>query len=335
MRKRIPALTAMVFAAALLLSAGAALAHDDGYLYYGPHPVPYSVSGDFDSDWVDWEDYHYFPYAPDPEEMDLYIIEEGAYIFVGDPTMYADAHGEEYWYYDPHPVDYWGHHHVCHIAGPHVHYFAPTVIWLDHYYWDGHTYVWYGPWYGGHPPHKKIYLSHRYPHTYGHRHKHAKMHKHYKSHPPAKKHPGGHHGGKAPGKHAKKPRYEGPGAHKGPGKGFKGKQFGDGDSKGPKKAMHGDRGKRGKKDNRGNAYGNRGKRGTKDNRGSAYGNRGKRGSSKSEARKSNGKRSSSKGRSVGKGRSAPRPKGHTGSRGSSRGNSGSRKGSSKGRNGHR
>ena len=178
--RELTALFGLFVALAAMLVASPAQAHEDGYLYYGQHPIPYSVADQYDTDWVDWEDYHYFEYAPDDEEMDFYIMEEGAYIYVGDPTMYGDAEGDEYWYHNPHPVDYYGYHHNCYIYGPHVHYFAPTAYWLSSYHWDGHSYVWYGPWHSSYTPHRKIYLSHRYPHAWKHSKGHASKHNHYK-----------------------------------------------------------------------------------------------------------------------------------------------------------
>ena len=194
--------------AAGLLWATTASAQSAYFLYYNQHPLPYSMVGNSGDDWCEEEDYHFHAWEPDPEEMDLYIVEDDAYVYIGDPLMYDDYQGEVYWYNDPHPVDYYGYHHICYLHGPHSHFFAPTFLWLDHYYWDSYTYRYYGPWHHSYVPHRSIHLSHLFPHRWDrHSHKHKEHKKKYSSNKPPKDKPK-EHKGKPPGAHAKKPKFQ-------------------------------------------------------------------------------------------------------------------------------
>jgi hypothetical protein len=185
-----------------------ALADSEYYLYHGQHPYPYSVVGDSENNWCEETGFHYHPFPPDPDELQFYIVEDGAFYFVGDPSFYHYS-GDVYWYYDPHPIDYFGYHHICYISGPHTHYFAPTTVYLEYYYYDSYSYIWYGPWPWTFVPGFAIFLNEIYGDRYHHSHKHAEMHRHYAKHAPPSEHPR-HNATRPPGEHAAKPKFATP-----------------------------------------------------------------------------------------------------------------------------
>ena len=176
-----------VVAAGLLspLAASAYTVVEPMYYYYGAHPVPEEWGGG----WCTDEGFHAEPFAPGPDEMEFYAVQDGYFIFIGDPTFYDGYAGEWYWYYGSHPADFYVYDHVCYIDGPHVHMYAPSILWLDYYYWDSYTYVWYGPWPSSYVPHHVVYLNTHYPNHWAGHHRHQVMAKHYKAHPPMKKMP--------------------------------------------------------------------------------------------------------------------------------------------------
>jgi|GEM_PF-6922304 len=88
--------------------------------YWGPHPVPEGYGGGFDYT----EGPHTHPYTPD--RPDLYAVNDGYFVFVGDPYFYG-YDGPMRWYAGPHVLRYpWG-EVVCPIDGPHRHWEYNTV----------------------------------------------------------------------------------------------------------------------------------------------------------------------------------------------------------------
>lgn len=88
--------------------------------YWGPHPVPEGYGGGFDYT----EGPHSHPYTPD--RPDLYAINDGWFVFVGDPFFYG-YDGPMRWYAGPHVLRYpWG-DVVCPLDGPHRHWEYSTV----------------------------------------------------------------------------------------------------------------------------------------------------------------------------------------------------------------
>ena len=110
------------------------------YHYKGSHPV-YGIYGD--ADWCNIPGNHTHNYAPDNE--DFYVVQNGYYIFVGDPTYYvSNVYFDTYYYMGHHPLPYgnaW-----CYIDGPHRHtWSAPSGYYNYTTHGSYSYYTYYGP----------------------------------------------------------------------------------------------------------------------------------------------------------------------------------------------
>ncbi len=157
--------------------------------YYGPHPV-YDVYGD--SDWCSISGAHTHSYAPDSD--DFYVINNGRYVFVGDPSYYvSNINFNTYYYMGEHPLNVgngW-----CYIQGPHRHHWAASGYYnytrvgsynyytyygsRNSYYDPGHTRYDLHSYYSSHPPVR--YTSNHYG-TVGMSSYHSHDHGHVNTH---------------------------------------------------------------------------------------------------------------------------------------------------------
>ena len=130
--------------------------------YYGPHPV-YDLYGD--ADWCSISGAHTHSYAPDSD--DFYVINNGRYVFVGDPSYYvSNINFNTYYYMGEHPLNVgngW-----CYIQGPHRHHWAASGYYnytrvgsynyytyygaRNSYYDPGHVRYDLHSYYSSHPP---------------------------------------------------------------------------------------------------------------------------------------------------------------------------------------
>jgi hypothetical protein len=141
--------------------AAMAVAGDPLVGYWGPHPVPTDFGGGFDFT----EGPHTRPYYP--MYPDLYVLQDGYYVFIGDPYFYGYT-GPMRWYAGPHLMHYpWG-EVVCNIDGPHRHWEHNTVYVYDteYIYEDGfYVYVGFWPsWYVSSS--RRVHLHHYWPRRY-------------------------------------------------------------------------------------------------------------------------------------------------------------------------
>ena len=88
--------------------------------YYGPHPV-YDVHGD--ADWCSISGAHTHSYTPNDDTF--FVVDNGRYVFVGDPSYYvSNINFNTYYYMGVHPLPVgngW-----CYINGPHRHHWAAS-----------------------------------------------------------------------------------------------------------------------------------------------------------------------------------------------------------------
>lgn len=123
--------------------------------YEDPHPV--HAVDQHTSDWCYIEGAHTHHY--EPEHTEFYVLSDGYYVFVGDPTYYVHdtSYVEVYSYHGHHPV-YFG-HHWCYIVGPHYHHWSPRHY--GHYAWVDHHWYYHGH-YDHHYHHNRTYHVDRY-----------------------------------------------------------------------------------------------------------------------------------------------------------------------------
>ena len=88
--------------------------------YYGPHPV-YDIHGD--ADWCSISGAHTHSYTPNDDTF--FVVDNGRYVFVGDPSYYvSNINFNTYYYMGVHPLPVgngW-----CYINGPHRHHWAAS-----------------------------------------------------------------------------------------------------------------------------------------------------------------------------------------------------------------
>ena len=132
--------------------------------YYGPHPV-YDVYGD--SDWCSVQGVHYHSYDPGSDEF--FVVDNGRYVFVGDPTYYvSNVSFNTYYYMGVHPLpvgNQW-----CYINGPHRHHWAASGYYNYTRVGSYNYYTYYGA--------RNSY--------YNPSHTHYDLHTYYSSHPPVR-----------------------------------------------------------------------------------------------------------------------------------------------------
>jgi hypothetical protein len=132
------------------------------YCFGGPHPVDTRVVDG--PAWDESQGRHLHPYPP--FDLRLFVLREGCYHFVGDPTDFG-YRGQTYSYYGAHPVleTYGG--GWCFMIGGHAHWWRP---WSPYFTVAGPWYYWYGPYdpfFWNHWPYYAHYYRAYYPRYYG------------------------------------------------------------------------------------------------------------------------------------------------------------------------
>ena len=110
------------------------------YYYYGSHPV-YDIHGH--DDWCTISGRHTHSYAPDHD--DFYVVNDGYYVFTGDPSYYvSNLNFNTYYYMGHHPLPVgngW-----CYINGAHRHTWASNSGYYNYTTYGSYQYyVYYGP----------------------------------------------------------------------------------------------------------------------------------------------------------------------------------------------
>ena len=140
----------------------AAAAGGGGYCYGGPHPVDTRVVDGPAWDETQGSHLHHYP----PFDLRLFVLREGCYHFVGDPTDFG-YRGQTYSYYGAHPVlDTYG-GGWCFMIGGHAHWWRP---WSPYFTMAGPWYYWYGaydPFFWNYWPYYAHYYRAYYPRYYG------------------------------------------------------------------------------------------------------------------------------------------------------------------------
>ena len=133
-----------------------------GYCYGGQHPVDTRVVEG--PAWDETQGTHLHPYPP--FDLRLFVLRDGCYHFVGDPTDFG-YRGRTYSYYGAHPVlDHYGGGWCFMIAG-HSHWWRP---WSPYFTVAGPWYYWHGPYdpfFWSHWPYYAHYYRAYYPRYYG------------------------------------------------------------------------------------------------------------------------------------------------------------------------
>jgi hypothetical protein len=143
-------------------SAPAPAAAGGGYCYGGPHPTDTRVEAGPPWDETQGNHLHQVP----PFDLRLFVLRNGCYHFVGDPTDFG-YRGTTYSYYGAHPVlDLYG-GGWCFMIGGHAHWWRP---WSPYFTIAGPWYYWYGaydPFFWSHWPYYAHYYRAYYPRYYG------------------------------------------------------------------------------------------------------------------------------------------------------------------------
>jgi hypothetical protein len=139
-----------------------AAAPGGSYCFSGPHPVDTRVVEGPAWDEAQGRHLHHYP----PFDLRLFVLREGCYHFVGDPTDFG-YRGQTYSYYGAHPVleTYGG--GWCFMIGGHAHWWRP---WSPYFTVAGPWYYWYGPYdpfFWHHWPYYAHYYRAYYPRYYG------------------------------------------------------------------------------------------------------------------------------------------------------------------------
>ena len=142
--------------------APAAAPDGTNYCFGGPHPVDTRVVAGPAWDESQGRHLHQYP----PFDLRLFVLREGCYHFVGDPTDFG-YRGQTYSYYGAHPVleTYGG--GWCFMIGGHAHWWRP---WSPYFTVAGPWYYWYGPYdpfFWNHWPYYAHYYRAYYPRYYG------------------------------------------------------------------------------------------------------------------------------------------------------------------------